>query len=102
MTNVVPLKPRGKPVIVTALTIEFHENGGWTIDILNQYIKKGAFIKRGVSNSRYDSVHWIPELGSDIDYDKMVADGQVGRMLDKHLYADTYNRSALDILKMRG
>lgn len=102
MSIILKIANLAKPVIVTAITLKFPEECGWTKEILNKYVKKGGFLKKVLDGGATVLPYYIPEFDSIIDYDTMYKDGHVGRVLDKHLFWDIHYLSDLEVLKLKG
>lgn len=83
-----------KAVTITAYTIEFPKNAGWTMDILKPYVIKGGFLDKGS--------YFIPEMFSKINYEKMLEDGQIGKLFDREKFGDLHLLTSLEVLKRRG
>lgn len=74
-----------KPMIITNLGVRFYERDGWNLPLLNQYLNKGAFIKKGHSWDWVTPVYFTPEFNSEVNYEQLALDGHISELIRDNL-----------------
>lgn len=89
-----------KPVVITSLAMRFLEAHGWTEAELKPYLR-GKLVLRGFGTNEGLERYWILDVGSQLDIDRMVADGVVGEALGKEYWGETREVSDIEAMKLR-
>lgn len=59
-----------KTIILSSLAARYYKRLGWSLDILNKYLKRGSFMTQDfVSHS---DEYYILDVGSSLDIDKLL------------------------------
>ena len=69
-----------KPIQISSLAARFHERDGWTMELLQPYLVRGELIWRGFGPNESEHRYLIMTAGSFIDFDRLMADGHVGKV----------------------
>jgi hypothetical protein len=86
-----------KSVVISSLAMRFYEKHGWTKELLESYLLRGTLTTFPQDIDPY----WILEPYSQLDVERLVADGHVGELVCSDLWGELKGMTDLEILKQR-
>lgn len=63
----------GRRIVLSSLAARYHVKDGWTLDVLNKYLKSGSWAEMDFYPEE-DSTYYILEAGGEIDVDQLLQD----------------------------
>lgn len=90
-----------KPIVITSLSMRFYVDNGWTLDLLEKYVKK----KTSKDAFRYFdgeyAKYWIANPYTVLDVSKLMEDGHVGELRGKESWGELEGLTDLKVLENR-
>lgn len=94
-----------KNIIITSLAARFPVSEGWTLDILNSYVIRSLDLAgitlRGFGLNEELDQYYIPNIGTQFDFECMISDGHVGELCCRNMYGELRGLSDIQVLNDR-